>query len=380
MFPLGQHTLFLTLAGSQAHGTAREGSDVDLRGVCAAPLAVRLSLFRSFEQYEGALPEDLSGSVLSRIEQHPTAARALANKTECVVFDVAKFIALCAAANPNALEILFADERDWVLETPTWRRLHRERHRFLTQKVQQTFLGYALAQLRKIKTHRSWLLHPPEQKPSREDFGLPSAGGTLSQDDQNRIEQSIAEKIRSYGVDSVEMPRAARTAVQERLSAFYRDVLSAPDEEVAERMRAVATHALQLPSHVVAALNAEKRYQAALRHWDSYQAWQSERNPIRAELERKHGYDTKHAMHLVRLMRMGLEALEAGELRVRREDAAELTAIRDGALTFDELLEAATGLQRSMEQASATTQLPPDVLRNEVDDLLVALLQSGEHP
>ena len=32
MFPIEQHTIFLTLAGSQAHGTAREGSDVDLRG------------------------------------------------------------------------------------------------------------------------------------------------------------------------------------------------------------------------------------------------------------------------------------------------------------------------------------------------------------
>ncbi len=38
MFPIEQHTVFLTLAGSQAHGTAREGSDVDVRGVCIAPL------------------------------------------------------------------------------------------------------------------------------------------------------------------------------------------------------------------------------------------------------------------------------------------------------------------------------------------------------
>jgi predicted nucleotidyltransferase len=60
MFPLDQHTIFLTLAGSQAHGTAREGSDVDLRGVCIAPLSLRLSLFRSFEQYEGSLPETLA--------------------------------------------------------------------------------------------------------------------------------------------------------------------------------------------------------------------------------------------------------------------------------------------------------------------------------
>jgi predicted nucleotidyltransferase len=33
MFPLEQHTIFLALSGSLAHGTAREGSDVDVRGV-----------------------------------------------------------------------------------------------------------------------------------------------------------------------------------------------------------------------------------------------------------------------------------------------------------------------------------------------------------
>ena len=53
MFPLERHTIFLTVAGSHAHGTARDGSDIDLRGVCVAPLSVRLSLFRAFEQYEG---------------------------------------------------------------------------------------------------------------------------------------------------------------------------------------------------------------------------------------------------------------------------------------------------------------------------------------
>lgn len=155
MFPLERHTVFLTLAGSQAHGTARDGSDVDLRGVCLAPLSLRLSLFRNFEQYEGALPEPLAEKVRHPIGGHPTAPRAVDVKTECVIFDIAKFVGLCAAANPNALEILFADERDWIFETPAWRRLYDERHRFLTQKVQQTFHGYAMAQLKKIKTHRS---------------------------------------------------------------------------------------------------------------------------------------------------------------------------------------------------------------------------------
>jgi len=377
MFPLDQHTIFLTLAGSQAHGTAREGSDVDLRGVCVAPISERLALDRGFEQYEGELPESLAVRVVPRIQDHPTASLALDIKTECVVFDIAKFVGLCAVANPNALEILFADEQDWVFETPTWRRLHEARHRFLTKKVRQTFHGYAMAQLKKIKTHRSWLLNPPTRKPSREEFGLPVSGGTLSRDDQNRIEQSIAEKIRSYGIDDIDMPKPTRIALQERLGAFYRDALAASEDDLDDRMRAVATHTLQLPPDVVSVLNAEKKYRAAMKHWDAYQTWKTHRNPNRAALERHHGYDTKHAMHLIRLMRTGLEVLNTGDLHVRRDDAGELSAIRDGAMSFDELLAASTELEDAMDKASGTTTLPADVDRDEVNALLLALLQEG---
>ena len=376
MFPLEQHTIFLTLAGSQAHGTAREGSDVDVRGVCIAPLSLRLSLFRSFEQYEGVLPGALAEAVIPGIQERPTAARGLGIKLECVIFDVAKFVGLCAAANPNALEILFADERDWVLATPEWRRLHEHRGQFLTKKVQQTFLGYAMAQLKRIQTHRSWLLNPPTKKPTREDFGLPPHAGTLSSDDQNRIEQGIAEKLRSYGIENVDMPKAARIALQERLDVFYRDTLAASPDDVGERMRAIATTSLGLPPEVASALSAEKRYRAALKHWDSYQTWKDQRNPARAELERAHGYDTKHAMHLIRLMRMGLEVLETSQLRVRRDDADQLSAIRDGALSFDDLLALAGRLQQSMQKAAPATELPHDVDHDRVDALLADMLAS----
>jgi uncharacterized protein len=374
MFPLEQNTIFVTLAGSHAHGTARDGSDVDLRGVCIAPLSVRLSLFQAFEQYEGPLSSELAPAVMPRLQAHEAASSALAAKVECVIFDVGKFVRLCAGANPNALEILFADERDWVLETPAWRRLHQERRRFLTKKMQQTFLGYAMAQLKKIKTHRAWLLTPPTKKPAREDFGLPVAGGTLSHDDQNRIERRIAHKIGSYGIDNIAMPKPTRIAVQDRIDTIHRELLAASDDEIEARMRAVATHALNLPADVVAALNAEKRYGAAMKHWESYQTWRKQRNPARAELERAHGYDTKHAMHLVRLMRMGLEVLERGELLVRRSDADELRAIRNGALSFDALLATAARLEEDMQRAAARTALPDDVDHERIDQLAVELM------
>jgi predicted nucleotidyltransferase len=375
MFTLDQHTIFLTLAGSQAHGTARDGSDVDLRGVCVAPMPTRLSLFEQFEQYEGALPDGLAETVLPRLREHATASRALGVKVECVIFDAAKFVGLCAVANPNALEILFADERDWVLATAPWRRLHARRHGFLTGKIQHTFLGYAMAQLKKIRTHRSWLLEPPHQKPTRQDFGALSSQAVLSRDDQERIERSLTDRLRSYGIDDVEMPKPARMELEERLNAFYRDVLAAASQDEREdRLRTIAAHALTLPANIVAAINAEKRYRAALKHWESYQTWLRHRNPARAALEQAYGYDTKHAMHLIRIMRMGYEGLSTGELCVRRDDADELLAIRDGAMPFEELLATATRLQEDIAQVAAVTTLPADIDKAEVDALLASLL------
>jgi hypothetical protein len=203
---------------------------------------------------------------------------------------------------------------------------------------------------------------------------LPIANSTSSRDDQNRIEQSIAETIRSYGIDNIDMPKATRIAVDERMEAFYRDALSATEAEIEERKRAVATLALHLPADVVITLNAEKRYRSAMKHWESYQAWKAERNRARAELEAKHGYDTKHAMHLVRLMRMGVEILKRGELLVRRPDATELQSIRDGALAFDALLEQTETLRIQMDEAAQKSALPADVDRPVIDALAFEML------
>lgn len=331
-FDVDQHTLFVTLAGSHAHGTARLDSDVDLRGVCAAPLRSRLSLFHTFEQRERQLDEQawtapLWQRVRARLLAHPSASQALDTKTESVVFELAKLVRLCAEANPNALEILFAAPEDWMHETDRWQKLYARRSLFLTRKVQQTYLGYGLSQLKRIQTHRSWLLHPPAAKPTRPDFGLPEQG-TFSADDRARLSSLLEANAQG--------PSA-------------------------------------LPPAVLVTLDAEKRYLAALKHWQSYETWKARRNPGRAELERRHGYDTKHAAHLVRLMRMGLEVLKHQTLRVRRPDAEELRSIRDGALTYDHLLSLAASLEAEMSCAVADCPLPADVAHGEIDALFFEL-------
>ncbi|MEE9311742.1 MAG: nucleotidyltransferase domain-containing protein [Planctomycetota bacterium] len=372
MFDLKDNTILLTLAGSQAHGTAREGSDVDVRGVCIAPINTRLSLFESFEQYDGLLPGSFKPLLESQLSARPEILSAMKVKAEAVVYDIAKFVGLCAKANPNALEILFADPDDWLYHNEHWDKLNQHRMIFLTQKVRHTFAGYALAQLKKIKTHRAWLLNPPAAKPTREKFGLPDAS-TLSRDDQDRIERSLAERLRAYGLNNIDMSKAARLAVEDCLREFWTDTLSTSEEELSERMRALSSSALGIPKEVIKTLNAERKYRGAMGQWQAYQSWKTNRNPARAKLEAEHGYDTKHAMHLIRLMRMGLEAIRDGELRVRRPDAAELLEIRDGALSYDKLIEQTDELKQNIDCTEC--RLPEDIDRRQVDELVLSLIR-----
>ena len=82
------------------------------------------------------------------------------------------------------------------------------------------------------------------------------------------------------------MPKDLRIALQERVRLLWTDLLAF--EPVRSR-RAARGGDLRawLPPATVAALDGEHRYRAAMKHWDSYRRWKAERNPVRAELERR---------------------------------------------------------------------------------------------
>lgn len=402
-FDVDARTIFLTLTGSHAYGTARAGSDVDVRGCCVAPLRVRLSFRTRFEQLAW-LPADADepsplgpvfAEALLRARSHPSAGPSLLAAEappDVVIYDLAKLVGLCVQANPNMLELLFVDPREILHTTPIWERLRERRYAFLSQKVRHTFAGYAQGQLKRIQGHRDWLLHPPDHEPTRAEFGLPEQS-LLSADERNRIDESITKIIRSWSVDeAIELPGAERDVLRERLREFWSAALqarpavearelrpldAAADEQLDEQLAEIAGASLGLGPAVLDTLRRERRYRGARKHWEQFQRWQRERNPKRAALEAEHGYDTKHGMHLIRLLRMGLEILRDGEVRVRRDDADELLAIREGALGYDELLAQADALEQGMREALTRTSLPRQADEQAIDEFLFELLREA---
>ncbi len=117
----------------------------------------------------------------------------------------------------------------------------------------------------------------------------------------------------------------------------------------------------------------ERDYRSALKHWQNYQDWRANRHPQRAALEAIHGYDTKHAAHLLRLYRMGIEILSEGVVRVRRPDAGWLREVLGGRYGYDELMALVAGLRSELAQAAAASSLPDEPDATAVEMLVIDL-------
>ncbi len=86
----------------------------------------------------------------------------------------------------------------------------------------------------------------------------------------------------------------------------------------------------------------------------------------RPDLERQHGYDTKYAMHSIRLYGEAQELMEHGRISLPRPDADHLVAIRHGKFTLGQIQEMAQDLERASLAASQRSGLPDKVNRKEI--------------
>jgi hypothetical protein len=125
-------------------------------------------------------------------------------------------------------------------------------------------------------------------------------------------------------------------------------------------------------------LQKSQSYQIALREWKAYISWQENRNPARAEMEKKSGYDLKHGMHCIRLLRSGLEILQRGEVTVDRNlagDIDDLRAILRGDYSYEQLMKMAEDLVAQMDVFYDQSSLPhrPDL--EQINDLCMELVE-----
>jgi predicted nucleotidyltransferase len=338
------------MAGSRAYGMATPTSDLDHRGLFVAPPEYVLGAFKSIEQVEYS-------------------------DQDTVIYELGKFVKLASDANPNIIELLFTDGDAVLFTTPTFERLKAQAHLFLSKKARHTFSGYAMAQLKRIKGHHKWIMNPqPEKAPSLAQYTtwVDEKGKVhrlYGHDNWESYWENMNHKyflVKTHGENCFRMyesdgERCPRGIVTEDGTQFRYT------EDFPERLRWVEYRGMLLADMV--------KFKEARTNWRDYWDWKRNRNEARAALEEKHGFDTKHASHLVRLMRMAEEILTEGKVIVRRPDAKELLAIRNGSFDYDQLITWAAEQDEKLEKLYATSPLQNSPNREAIDALLIELRQ-----
>lgn len=309
--------------GSHAYGTNHANSDVDIGGVCIPPKPF-LYGFYSFEQYESKNYINYPGYKKTKLA------------ADTVIYGLHKFVKLAVGCNPNIVETLYTDRTHILYCNRLGRMLIDNRHLFLTRRARHTFGGYAFSQLRRLTNK----LPMEEAKNSISN---------LTETEKNlkiyaiRVEHKIAQyfqkvKLTSEDIQDILNLRSELASVKQRLVAIEED------RAEIERIMGGGNH----------------------NHHGSHTG-----------LIEKYGYDVKHAMHLIRLLHMGLEILTEGECRVLRPDNNYLMAIRYGEFTLDQIKQEAEKLFSLLDDAYVKSKLPDSPEVGKVNQLLMDITEAS---
>jgi len=124
--------IFETLTGSRAYGTSTDNSDYDYRGIFVGSKINILTPFYNVEQVQ--------------------------TEGDRTIYEFRKFMKLVVEQNPNILELLWVRDCDIITNTPLYSYIRGYRDQLLSTKIKHTFVGYAHAQLKRLKNAHNMLL------------------------------------------------------------------------------------------------------------------------------------------------------------------------------------------------------------------------------
>ncbi len=373
---LEERFLLLAITGSHAYGLAIEGvSDFDYKGVFIAPKSYYLGL-KQIEQIEGKGEQgicfnnqDISG--LNKFNLQGEKFNLLRGN-DFVIYEFKKYLNLLKNANPNIQELLWLD--NYLYLHPLTDLLIENRDKFLTKKVRSSYVGYANAQLKKVETHRRWLLNPPKRKPKPEDFNFTDLYKPLSLSEINAFINFLWLVVRDC-IQYLQPAEDLKVILQEKID--YKQILlnhRFPDE--VEPQIQQYTNA---SDDFMRLTFASREYLSAKKEWNSYQTWLKNRNPKRQELELKCGYDSKHASHALRLLYTGREIINKKIVIVDRQkagDAEYLLQVKLGNVSYEEVM---SECNRVFDEIKSIKEqdinLPSQVDNNFLSDLCIEIVE-----
>lgn len=295
-----QRTMFLTLGGSIAYGTNisthTHTSDIDLRGVFAHT------------------PQEL---LLMKCVDKPIERNE--DDLDLVVYPLKQIFKLFSDCNPNAIELLGTKEEHLLFCNTQGKLLRDNANLFLSKLAFIKFGGYATQQLRRLQNALCRQETDTTQK-------------------QERILSNLNHLIAGFNTRYFELPN------EQALKVYLKNV-----ESKNEPMEICVD--CQLTGYPLSSIKEMlSEMSEMVRNFNSL----NHRNNKKDEM-----HLLKHAMHLIRLLRMGTEILEGKGIHTYREHDRELLLdIRNGKYSYQEIFEMADELEKGLHYAREHSPLP----------------------
>lgn len=322
-----ENCILRVVAGSNAYGTNLPTSDWDERGIFVDKIDRVVLPFEKIEQVQF-------------------------RQDDIVYFELSKYMPLLMTQNPNVIELIWTAPSDILYKNNLGQMLLENRSSFLSKSVKDSYVGYAMSQLGRIKGHNKWINSPqPEQQPERKDF----VSVVWNNTDNSSFNKIIPkEGFIGFELGDNHFGLISKDKIQVEKDTWFDRVGNL--NLLTRKELNILTKDNKVNPDLILKLN-EKLFDESHKNWKSYWNWKKNRNEKRSELEEKHGYDTKHAMHLIRLLKTGVEIIETGNVPVKRNDAEYLLDIRFGKYSYEEIIKESDRLCNSIKKLADNCNL-----------------------
>lgn len=384
--------LFESVRGSHLFGLATPTSDIDTFGIFCCPPEL---LFGTGKDY------------VSIVES---------GKNDDYWDEIGKFIRELEKSNPNALEALFTPNK-WIKHfDPSLQPLWDIRDSLITKACFKSFSGYAIDQIKKAKGLGKAINIDPETVRRRKNplefcwVAMRTGDGDVRLDkwlSRNGLKQEhcgivhltntlemynlyydwfadkdlkLEDYIRlRYGIrqpNFLQRIKYGKELSEGKKTEFigYRGLLDPSDIETSQlRCSSVTKKDATNPL-----CTFQYNYLAFSQHcadYKRYWSWVENRNPERFELNKGYNYDGKNCCACIRLMTMAKELSEGQGMKLDRSeiDRDFLLAVKNHALTFDQVISKMDELEASMKYSFEKSNLPDEPDRDLLENILVQI-------
>ena len=333
--------LFEAISGSRAYGLDTPESDTDIRGVFIQPR------------------ENLYGfSPLTQI-----------NDEACnvVFYEIGRFMELLVKNNPTVLELLYTPA-DCILYESKWFSEFRN-HTFLSKQCEQTFVNYALGQLKKTRGLHKKIVNPMDkEKKSPLDFCVVVQGS---------YSKPLVSFLEEKGINQKNCGLSELRNVKDGYALYVaneggQDCFRGIVHDTTAHDLCLSRIPKGLTPEGILFLNRDG-YKVYNKKYREYWEWVEKRNPERYTTNQQHGqgYDSKNMMHVFRLLIVARGIAERSTINLRGHDRDFLLKVKAGAYSYGELMKKAQENAEKVSVLFAESSLPEVVDKELIERLLI---------